>query len=167
MEEQWRQIPEFPDYSVSDIGRVQNMETGRIMALTINQAGVVNVGLTKDLVQYKRSVTRLVALAFLPPPDHEGFDTPINVDGDRTNNHAVNLMWRPRWFAIEYHAQFKREVPRGITTPIIDLMTGETYPNSFEAAKKFGLLDREILLAVLNDTWVWPTWQYFALFDEE
>jgi len=161
---EWFVIEEFPGYSVSYFGSVRNDDTGRSMALTKNQHGIVQVGLMRNGVQYKRGVALLVAKAFLPPPISSVFNTPINLDGDRSNNHIENLMWRPRWFAIFYHRQFYNG-KRGFREPVIDVKTNEWFPNSWEAAIKYGLLDREIMIATLNRTYVWPTYQEFRLFE--
>lgn len=160
----WRTIRSFPGYSVSDYGRVRNDETERVMALLKNQQGIVNVGMTMNHVQYKRSVALLVATAFLPkqPQQRDAFDTPINLDGDRSNNHVINLMWRPRWFAVKYFRQF-HSYQRGFDVPIEEVNTGERFETSWEAAIKYGLLDREILLATLNRTYVWPSYQKFRV----
>lgn len=165
----WAPIPDFPGYSVNYLGEVRNDDTGgRLLVLTMNRSrnGLVQVGLMKDGTQYKRGVALLVANAFLDPPAIPTFDTPINLDGDRTNNHVENLMWRPRWFAIKYHSQFHQE-RRGFADPIVDVDTGEIFHDSFAAAKKYGLLDREILMATLNRTYVWPTYQRFRLAHQE
>lgn len=158
----WKPIEEFPGYSVSDTGMVRNDSTDRIMALSPNQHGIMQVGLMRNLVQYKRGVALLVAKAFLEP--HSVFNTPINLDGDRANNHIYNLAWRPRWFAIMYHRQFFND-KRGFAEPIVETRTGELFESSWEAAIKYGLLDREILIATLNRTYVWPTFQEFRLVD--
>lgn len=157
--EEWRQVGDFPGYSISSAGRVRNDDTGRIMALSRNQAGVIHVGLTKSLRQYKRSVAVLVACYFLDPP-RLNFDTPIHLDGDRDNCEADNLMWRPRWFAIKYHQQFENN-RRGYHSPIREISTGEEFETSWQAAVKYGLLDRDILLATENKTFTWPTYQIF------
>lgn len=158
--EAWREIRSFPGYSVSTLGRVRNDETGRFMTLLQNQHDVVNVGLTQNRVQYKRAVALLVATAFLRPELNEAFDTPINLDGDRTNNCIDNLMWRPRWFVVKYHNQFQY-VPRKVIGPIEEMDTGEQFENTWAAVTKYGLLDREILIAMLSYTYVWPTYQRF------
>lgn len=132
------------------------------MSLLRNQNEVINVGLTKNKTQHKRAVARLVATAFLQKPRNPTFDTPINLDGDRMNNSVENLMWRPRWFAIKYAEQFKRN-ECGFLVPIIDVKSGEVYETSWDAATSCGLLDREIKLAVLNNTFVWPTYQMFRV----
>jgi hypothetical protein len=159
--ERWSQIREFPDYSVSDHGRVRYDDSGRIMALTQNQHGVVNVGMTKQGVQYKRGVALLVATAFIERMDGP-FDTPINVDGNRSNCHYTNLMWRPRWFAIKYHAQFMKKTLH-IKSPIIEINTRERFHNSHEAILCYGLLEEELVMAVHNKTFVFPTYQVFEL----
>lgn len=163
--EEWAPILEFPGYSVSSYGRVRNDETGRIMALTRNQHKIMHVGLTRDGEQYKRAIAPLVAHAFLDPPALETFDTPINLDGDRSNNHVENLMWRPRWFAIMYHKQFDGKM-RGFSQTIQEKHTGEMFRNSFEAATRYGLLDKEIRNATLNRTYVWPTYQEFRVVEK-
>lgn len=161
---EWIPIEEFPGYSVSQDGRVKNDDKTRLLTLTRNQLGIIQVGLMRNGVQYKRGVALLVARAFLPPPSPATFNTPINLDGDRSNNHAENLMWRPRWFAIKYHQQFHKE-RRGFNEPIVEINTDEKFPDSWAAATTYGLLDLEIVLATLNRTYVWPTYQEFRLIE--
>lgn len=161
---EWAQIAEFPQYSISNDGQVRNENTGRIMVLTRNQHGVVQVGLMKNGIQYKRGVALLVAKAFLDPHPLEAFNTPINVNGDRCDNSIENLMWRPRWFAVAYHKQFHEE-PQGFREPVVDIQTGEHFPTSWDAAVKYGLLDKEIKTATINRTYVWPTYQEFRLLE--
>lgn len=162
--EEWRIIESFPEYSVSNIGRVRNEETGRLLVLTRNQQGIVYVGLSRSSVQHQRSVARLVAKAFIPSPSL-AFDTPINLDGDRANNNVLNIMWRPRWFAVKYFQQFVNG-QRGFDVPIVEVKTGELFPTSWEAAIEYGLIDREIFVATLNKTYVWPTYQVFEVYSQ-
>lgn len=166
--EDWREVTEFPGYSVSDCGRVRNDESGRILVIQVNQTGVPNVGLVKnpatpERTQHKRSVALLVASTFLAPHVEDSFDTPINRDGDRLNNHVHNLMWRPRWFAVRYFDQFRSTKRWGINDPIEDEKSGERFDSSWDAAIKYGLLDQDIYLAALNRTYVWPTYQVFRI----
>lgn len=158
---QWKEIPEFPEYSVSDRGQIMRNDTGRILVLSRNQLGIVNVGLTQGGTQYKRGVALIVANAFLPPP-LPAFDTPIHLDGDQTNNAAYNLQWRPRWFAIKYRRQFRNCKP-ALKKTLIDNKTQVRYDDSWDAAISNGLLDKEVFLAVLNRTYVWPTYQTFRV----
>jgi NUMOD4 motif len=164
MLEVWKTIDDFPEYAVSDHGRVRSNKSGRILSLNDNQFGVVQVGLMRDGVQYHRSVPLLVAKAFLTQP-HEAFDTPINLDGNRRNNRVENLTWRPRWFAIRYNQQFRHYYPNPIRAKIIDLETREISESSFECACRYGLLERDLVLSILNRTYVWPTYQKFGILE--
>ena len=51
--------------------------------------------------------------------------------------------------------------PQGFSVPIVETHTGEEFPTSWDAAIKYGLIDRDILLAIQNKTFVWPTYQFF------
>lgn len=162
MEEQWRPIDFFPGYSVSDHGRVRSDKTGRLLSLSQNQYGLVHVGLMKEGVQYHRSLPLLVAREFLPAAAGP-FDTPINLDGDRFNNRVDNLAWRPRWFAVKYNHQFKYPYENRINEPIVNLKTGEIYENSLVCAMDHGVLEEELVYAILNHGYVWPIYQEFAV----
>ena len=164
MPERWKPIDHFPGYSVSNWGRIRADKSGRSLSLNPNQFGVMQVGLMRDREQRHRSVPLLVAKAFVPPPGG-AFDTPINLDGDRANNRSENLVWRPRWFAIRYNQQFRMPHPNRINKPIIDLKTGEVCENSLECAKRFGLLEDDLILSIINRTYVWPTYQEFGILE--
>lgn len=158
--ERWVDLLEFPGYSVSDFGRVLNNRTGCFLTPARNTRGLAIVGLMQTGIQRKRSIPVLVANAFVLKPSNPSFDTPVNLDGNPMNNHYTNITWRPLWFARKYsrqftdgHATFDRRVE--------DVETGEVYENSMHAASVNGLLDVEIYLSMLNNTYVWPTGQIF------
>ncbi len=165
MRELWRTIEGFPDYSVSTYGSVRSDKSGRILRLFENQFGLIMVGMMKDGIQRHRSVPLLVALAFIAQPTGP-FDTPINLDGDRRNNHVENLTWRPRWFAIRYNRQFLRRYSNPIHSRIQDVKTKEVCENSFECAKRYGLLEEDLVMSILNRTYVWPTYQEFRVLED-
>lgn len=165
MVETWREIEGFENYSVSDFGRVRSNWSERILITYQNQSGLVQVGLMQNGKQKHRSVPLLVAKTFIPQPSGP-FDTPINLDGDRYNNHVDNLAWRPRWFAIKYNQQFKEPYENRIEAPIQDFKTGEITANSIECAKRYGVLEQEVVLAVLNNTYVWPTYQRLRIVED-
>lgn len=161
MDECWREIKEFPKYSVSDWGNVRREPSGRPLSLYTNQYGVLCVGLMRGHTQFNRSVPLLVARAFISQPPR--FDTPINLNGDRLDNHVDNLMWRTRQFAIRYNRQFRYPYPNPIHYPIRDIATDEEYPNSFVVATTFGLLEEDVVLSIMNHTYTWPTYQLFEV----
>lgn len=151
-------------YSVSDHGQIRNDHRERILAQSENQFGVWCVGLMRDGKQHHRSVPKLVAQAFIPHP-RGPFDTPINLDGDRSNNHVDNLVWRPRWFAVLYNRQFRTPYENPINFPIVERTEeGEIfYENSLHCAMCNGLLEKEVVLSILNGTVTWPTHQRFGV----
>jgi hypothetical protein len=162
MPEEWKSIKNFENYSVSNWGRIRSEKSGRLLTLSQNQFDVVYVGLVHEGIQYHRSVPLLVANAFIERK-FEPYDTPINLNGDRFNNHVNNLVWRPRWFAIKYNQQFKFPYEYPIIYPLEDIKTGEVSQDSFDCAKRYGLLENDLVLSVLNRTYVWPTYQQFRV----
>lgn len=159
----WVPVEGFPGYSVSPLGQVRNDSARTLLHTRINQYGVPYVGLTRNLRQCVRSLPRLVATAYFGPHHNELFDTPINLDGDRTNCRIDNLAWRPRWYAIRYVNQFKDRYDHPIDASIIDAETGDEYEDSLDAACANGLLEREVVLSILNNIPAWPTFQKFAV----
>lgn len=158
----WRQILDFPDYSVSDLGDVRNDKRGKPLAVTQNQRGLLKVALTVEGAQYQRALAPLVARGFVEG-ETDVFNTPIHLDGDQTNCRWDNLVWRPRWFAVRYHAQFRRRSDHTIDVEVRERRTKERYENSFHAAQENGLLERDLVLATLNEDTVFPTWQEFEI----
>lgn len=162
MSDDWQPVEGFPGYSINPLGQVVRDFTGRSLVPRYNEYGVPYVGLMREWQQCTRSLPRLVARAFLPPAS-EIFDTPIQLDGDPTNCRVDNLMWRPRWYAVQYKRQFKKRYDHAIDEPVHAVNERERFSNSFAAACRYGLLEREVVLSVVNRTPAWPTYQYFEL----
>jgi hypothetical protein len=107
MQEVWEDISGFKGYVVSNLGNVCHVRRGLNLTQHANLNGVIYVSLRKDGHQYQRSVSRLVAANFLPPPPPSIFQIAvIHYDGDKRNNREDNLGWRPRPFAIAHQRQF-------------------------------------------------------------
>lgn len=158
----WRPVVGFSEYSVNSLGQVVRDSTGRLLVPRYNQYGVPYVGLMREWQQCIRSLPRLVANAFLPRPS-KIFDTPIQLDGDPTNCQVDNLMWRPRWYAVFYKRQFDDRYDHPINEPVHAINEHERFPNSLAAACHYGLLEREVVLSIRNQTPAWPTYQNFEL----
>lgn len=160
--ERWATIEGFENYEVSDHGHIRRVDSDRILAQSVNQSGLYCIGLFRDGRQWHRSVPQLVARAFIKN-NKPAFDTPINLDGNRGNNHVDNLMWRPLWFAVKYNQQFRNPYEYPIVYPIVDVKTGEMYRNSFDCAVRNGLLEKDVVLSITNNTVVWTTYQKFEV----
>lgn len=162
---EWAVIPDFPEYSVSNLGQIRRDSSGRVLVYKVNQWGVVYVGLMRENRQYQRGVALLVANQFIEQPS-VFMDTPINLNGDRYDNRVENIVWRSRRFARSYNRQFKDPYPYPITVPIMNIVTGEEFRGSWHCAISRGLLERDVVLAILNRTYTWPTYEQFGIIED-
>lgn len=153
-QEHWKIIEEFPDYEVSDKGRIRRLTPykstykGKIKNTFINNVGYECVILHKDK-QYCRTVHRLVAIAFLPKPD-ECYE--INhKDENKLNNTVENLEWCTHKYNINYGTAIKRKSEKlrqrtveycTISVPVkttIYLLDGKTYYDRKQVAEALKL----------------------------
>lgn len=156
MEEEWTLIREFPNYVVSNQGRVMNEATRRVLRDSVTEHGVVKVGMVRAGRQYTRSVKLLVAEAFVEgETDH--FDTPIHLDNDQSNNAATNLVWRPRWFAWKYTRQFEDCGDYRYNGLYFCPQTGEHYETIYEIGTKHGLLFHDLLYHIWFNKVLFPS----------
>lgn len=160
-QEEWRAVVGFPDYEISMSGLVCRSKSGRPVRPSSNGQGHWKVMLYLNGRAYTRSLDQLVAKTFLVPPQRSDFASIIHLDGDTQNDHALNLMWRPRHFAVLYHRQFALPTFRRKTSSLIEVKTGDIYDQAQHAVVRNGLLLKELLLAVGQNTYVWPTYQEF------
>lgn len=150
-QEHWKVIEEFPDYEVSDKGRIRRLTPGKctykgkIKNTFINNVGYECVILHKDK-QYCRTVHRLVAIAFLPKPD--GYDEINHKDENKLNNTVENLEWCTHKYNINYGTAKQRKSEKlkqrtveycTISVPVkttIYLLDGKTYYNRNQVAQE-------------------------------
>jgi hypothetical protein len=160
--EVWSPIPEFPGYSVSDLGRVRNDEyNGRILSYLHTPGGNVHVAMVKKGVQHNRGLAKLVAQQFLKQPNPNWDNpTPIYLNGNKDDCSAENLMWRPRWFAMKYTRQFNQQYEK--VGRIRDLETDNIVRDIWtQLIMVHGLLFSDIIQAIEDRTYVFPTFQRF------
>lgn len=93
--ETWKTIQEFPDYEISNMGRVKSYRTKnpKILKPSPNHGGYFQVILSKKGGLYTRRIHQLVLVAFRgkPPIGMESH----HVDGNRRNNQLNNLIYIP------------------------------------------------------------------------
>lgn len=95
MNEEWREIPGYCNYQVSDYGRVKSRPrsstAGGILRPGTNTGGYLQAVLYKNGIRHAHRVHSLVLLAFVGPRP-EGMEGCHN-DGNKRNNCLSNLRW--------------------------------------------------------------------------
>lgn len=165
MEELWVTIPDFPNYQISNRGHVYNRKLGRMLSPSMNNFGQLRVNLRQgsDARQFSRTITRLVAEAFVPKPDRIS-TTPIVLDGDFYNCVAENLAWRPKAFAWRYTHQLRDPQPmhyRNIA--VMNMSTRNEYDCIVTAGINEGLLFDDIWFSVNTGHRIYPNSSIFQI----
>jgi hypothetical protein len=94
--ELWRDIPGFPFYQASDLGRVRSCKQGpwRVLRQTRHpHTGYLVVSLRRDGQYFARSVHRLIAAAFLGPANGRDVN---HTTGNKRDNRLCNLEYLSR-----------------------------------------------------------------------
>lgn len=129
-EEVWAKIPGFPNYAVSDLGRVKNIKIDRIMKLNTDPYGVKRVTLYDAHGKNRcRTVSRLVAQVFLTGYSEDQYVK--HFDGNNGNNRIKNLVYnRGRGVG-----QRRKNPDRPFVRRVVCVETGQTFRTAYEAAR--------------------------------
>ena len=87
--EQWRAVEGYPEYEVSNLGRVR--KNGKLTPLHRTGKGYLRTTLQKDGKQKQDYIHRIVAKNFIPNPENK--PTVNHIDGNKDNNRVSNLEW--------------------------------------------------------------------------
>lgn len=87
----WSKINGFPNYSVSNTGKVRNDNSGKTKVPVRGTTGYYNVDLYNNGKRSKISIHRIVGETFVDNPNNK---PQINhIDGNKLNNNVENLEW--------------------------------------------------------------------------
>ena len=184
IEEEWRAILEFPNFSVSNLGRIYNNETETFLSGSPNNYGHLRVAFPTEefeaqydsdgrflkmrRVRATRSLAVLVAQAFVEAPsvicDHV-----ILLDGNLSNVVAHNLAWRPSRFAWLYTHQLKELDSQPFyfkNLEVTNLQRNIAYESIVEAGMMEGLLFEDIWTSTYAGTRVFPYGHVFEVTEQ-
>ena len=106
MEEIWKNIEEYPDYMVSNMGRIKRLSTGyyrrteKILKPQLQNNGYLHIKLSQKDKTKCILVHRLVAQVFIPNPNN--LPQVNHINEDKTDNRVENLEWCTQKYNINY-----------------------------------------------------------------
>lgn len=165
---EWRSVPGFPAYEVSEKGDIRRVHgfrqyhRGYVLNPKRNRFGYLSLHLYRDGQSAELFVHRIVALAFQGPQPSASHEV-AHGDGDKVNNHWRNLRWATR----SQNCQDKRELGelpdiRGekhpqarLTESVVLAMRARRKDGAFfrEIANEFGVPKLTAYDAITGATW--------------
>ena len=89
--EEWRPIQDFPEYEVSNLGRVKGVKKNIILSSQETKGGYLIYRFYQNKKRHQRYLHRILAEAFLPKI--EGKNTIDHINQNKKDNRLENLRW--------------------------------------------------------------------------
>ncbi len=144
IKEEWKEIEDYPNYLISNYGRVFNSQRNRIVRGSLDRQGYIRVTLIQKNEYVSQAVHRIVAFAFV-----EGYFEGAVVrhkDGDESNNAAWNLEW------VSNKDKTQRSIKMGLHPHSFCIVeTGDMFMYVYSCARYIGG-DPDSILKCLNGT---------------
>lgn len=152
-------------YEISNLGRVRNNKTGKLLKYNKVNGGYLRIGLYKDGKREFFLVHSLVALMFIPN-DNPSIKTEINhINEIKTDNRVENLEWCDRKYNVNYGTRTKRQA-KANSKKVMAISTTENKVLVFQSitqAEKLGFNSSYICKCCQGKqkTHKGYTWRYF------
>jgi hypothetical protein len=126
-------IEGFENYEVSNLGKVRNIKSGRIIKPSLNKNGYLRHGLYENNKRKFLYLHRIIATAFI---DNPGKKPQINhIDENKLNNDLSNLEWcTERENAI--HGTRTKRIAEKNFKKVIQLDLNDNVLNEFESIRQ-------------------------------
>ena len=155
-EEIWKEIPNFPKYEVSNLGRVRKhfkMRGIRLLKPTPDAHGYLKINPRENGIRGNLKVHQLVANLFLELQPAGMW--PNHKDGDQSNNSANNLEWTtPSENTRHFLKLGKRRGKAKVCVQDIPIIRASRSPNR-ELAKIYGVQEQTIYRIKRGESWSW------------
>jgi hypothetical protein len=146
-------IEGFSNYSIDEYGKVIDLTTNEIVKSFVNNTGYLYVTLRDEGNNKRlRAIHRLLAIAFLDPPDDESKVVINHIDGNKRNNSLNNLEWVTYKENCE-HAGRIGISPKCLPVQVFDSKkhVAELFPSAREAGRRYGISKDAVLWRVKSD----------------
>ena len=140
----WKDIEGYPDYQVSNMGRVKSLERFRkgkhnslvfvnekILKNSKNKNGYLCVNLCKEGKPKKYYIHRLVASAFLPNPNN--LPEVNHINENKTDNRVENLEYCDRKYNNNYGTRNERVI-KSLSIPILQFTKDGEFIRKWDSA---------------------------------
>ena len=128
-------IDGFEKYEVSNLGKVRNIKSGRVLKPRLQNNGYLMLCLYKNNKQKNLLLHRIVATAFIDNP--EGKPQVNHIDENKTNNDLSNLEWCTARENAIHGTRIKRFSEKNFKK-VIQLDLNDNVLNVFESIKQAG-----------------------------
>ena len=152
MAEIWKSVVNYPNYMVSNLGRIKSLGNGstrreKFLKNQKDRCGYSYIGLNKKNKRKKFSIHRLVAEAFIPNPNN--LPEVNHKDENKTNNFVYvnedgsvdldksNLEWCDKQYNANYGTRIKR-INSKIKKPVIQMNEKGEIIRLFEGLRECG-----------------------------
>lgn len=166
----WKKIERFNKYSVSNLGRIRNDETGKILK-PFRVGNKEEQYYAVDFYPIKNiKVHRIVAETFIPNPDNKKVVN--HIDGNKFNNAAYNLEWvTPSENCTHAYRTLNRKRFFGAENPtskkVIRLEDEKVFGSLAEAARFCGLKSHTSISDCLRGTRITAGGYHWKYFEED
>ena len=128
MNEVWKEVDGFPNYYVSNMGRIYTLNYKKILRPSLDKKGYEKITLTNGTKRFHTTVHKTVAKAFIPNP--RNYEQVNHKDENKRNNCVENLEWCDTRYNIAYSMKQKIRQYTADTHEFI-----AEYANTVEAQK--------------------------------
>ena len=105
--EEWKEHPDYPNYLISNFGRVFNLIHLRLLKERYSGGGYACLALrNKEGIVKQPLIHRLVAECFIPNPDPKHLTEVDHIDHCRINNISSNLRWLDHKTNVQERTQY-------------------------------------------------------------